>query len=354
VHLSWPHVRRTYYSAAGVYTNTPARNATVPDETGRGIAAFVLACLAEGLAERARLHHDRPVALLFHALLFLLAATPDAGLLRDAGIPPWAPQLRPIDTLEGSYGLRRWGDGYVYEDDKFEARVAPDGTASFKDKRGGASLFTPFSWIGKSRAQQRQQSPDRAARDPVAYRRTPWIAPSGPSEDPRRIPQSELCPPGSSCSAVPVSTAVQVSGSFDLTDELLRALGKDPHARDKARFLSATFEFRIKLAIEGRKRLMKKALDDLPRHLEALWADERYSPRERRRILFELWYEMDRTPEGDRAAKTIDAFIRRRLPCGGADGYTPGELDAFRRSHPDRPFSAGDACTRPPAERDPR
>jgi hypothetical protein len=310
--------------------------------------------VAEGLAERAHLHHDRPVAWLFHALLSLLAATPDAGLHRDAGIPAWAPLLRPIDTLEGSYGLRRWGEGYVYEDDKFEARVAPDGTVSFKDKRGGASLFTPFSWISKSRAQRQQQSPDRAARDPVAYRHTPWTAPPGPSQNPRSIPQEEVCPPGSSCSAVPVSTAVRVSGSFDLTDELMRALGKDPNALDKARFLSATFEFRIKLAIEERRRLMKKALGDLPRYLDDLWADERYSPRERRRLLYELWYETDRTPEGDRAAKTMEAFIRRHLPCGGADAYTPGELDAFRTSRPDRPFSAGDACAGPPAERGPR
>jgi hypothetical protein len=248
--------------------------------------------------------------------------------------------------------MRHWRDGYVYENDKFEARVASDGTVSFKDKRGGASPFTPLSWIGKTRAQQRQQRPDPFDRDPAAYRRTPWIAPPGPSEYPRSMPQEEICPPGSSCSGVPASTAVQVSGRFDLTDELMRALGKDPYAYDKARFLSATFEFRMKLAIEERKRLMKKALDDLPRHLEDLWADTRYSPRERRRILFELWYEMDRTPDGDRAAKTIDAFIRRLLPCGGADGYTPGELDAFRTSHPDRPFSAGEACGKVPSEHD--
>lgn len=296
------------------------------------------------------------MAWLFHGLLLLLAAAPDAGPGRDAGIPAWAPQVRPVDRLEGSYGLRRWGNGYLYEDEKFEARVAPDGTVGFKDKRVGVSAFTPFSWIGKSRAQQLQQQhlPERSTRDPVEYRRTPWIAPPGPSENPRAMPQGERCPPGSSCYALPAPTAVQVRGNFDLTDELMRALGKDPNALDKARFLSATFEFRIKLAIEERKRLMRKALDDLPRHLDDFWADTRYSPRERRRILFELWYETDRTPDGDRAAKMIDAFIRRRLPCGAADGYTPGELEAFRTSHPERPFTAGQACTRAPAERDVR
>ena len=295
------------------------------------------------------------MAWLTHALLLLLAAIPDASPGRDAGIPAWAPQLRPDNTLEGSYGLRRWGEGYVYQDQKFEARVAPDGTVSFKDKHLNASLFTPFTWIGKTRAQQRQQQPlpERTARDPVAYRHTPWVAPREPRPGPGGVPQEEICPPSSSCYALPATMAVEVSGGFDLTDEILRALGKDPYALDKARFLSATFEFRMKLAIAQRKLQMRKALDDLPQALDDLWADGRYSPRERRRILYDLWYEMDRTPEGDRAAKMIDGFIRRRLPCASGDGYTPGELEAFRKSHPDRPFSPGQACGKADAVRPP-
>jgi hypothetical protein len=287
-----------------------------------------------------------------HGLLLLLAATPDAGPGRNAGIPLWAPQLRPDNTLEGSYGLRKWGEGYMYQDQKFEARVAPDGTVSFKDKHLNASLFTPFSWIGKTRAQQRQQAlPERTGRDPVAYRHTPWIAPHEPRSSARDVPQAEICPPSSSCYALPVTMAVEVTGTFDLTDEIIRGLGKDPDALDKARFLSATFEFRMKLAIAQRKRQMRKALDDLPQSLDDLWADGRYSPRERRRILYELWYEMDRTPEGDRAAMMIETFIRRQLPCDGADGYTSGELNAFRKSHPDRPFSPGEACSKAGSER---
>jgi hypothetical protein len=290
---------------------------------------------------------------LAYGLLLMLAATPDAGPVRDANIPPWVPQLRPLDTVEGSYRLRKWGEGYVYEDSKFEARVAPDGTVSFKDMHGGASLFTPFSWIGKSRAQQRTL-PERTGRDPVAYRRTPWVAPPDPPSNSHTMPMEEVCPPSSSCYFPERQMMVEARGSFDLTDELMRALGKGPYILDKAHFLSATFEFRMKLAIEERKRLMKRALDDLPRYLDDLWADDRYSPRERRRILFELWYDVDRTPEGDRAAKTIDAFIKRRLPCERADGYTPGERDAFRKSHPDRSFPASDGCGRPPPERDRR
>jgi hypothetical protein len=50
-----------------------------------------------------------------------------------------------------------------------------------------------------------------------------------------------------------------------------------------------------------------------------LWGDRRYTVRERRRILYEIWYEMDRTPDSERAAKIIDEFIRRCLPCGSPD-----------------------------------
>ncbi|HEX7507047.1 MAG TPA: hypothetical protein VF550_09765, partial [Polyangia bacterium] len=210
-------------------------------------------------------------------MLLLLAATPDAGPGGNAGLPLWAPQLRPDNTLEGRYGLRRWGEEYVYQDLKFEARVAPDGTVRFKDEHVNASLLRPFSWIGKTRVQQRQQQvlPERNARDPVAYRHTPWIAPHEPRQSPRDIPQEEICPPSSSCYALPATMAVEVSGGFDLTDEIMRGLGKDPYALDKARFLSATFEFRMKLAIAQRKLQMRKALDDLPQALDDLWADGR-------------------------------------------------------------------------------
>jgi hypothetical protein len=294
------------------------------------------------------------MAWLAHALLLVFAAAPDAGVARDATVPLWAPQLKRVDLREGSYDLRKWGEGYLYQDSKIEARVAPDGTVSFKDRKAATEPFRPFSWIGKTRDQQRQQTIDRFDRDPVAYRRTPWIAPPDPPQHARDVPQQEICPPHSPCYAPPTHMILEVRGSFDLTDELMRALGKDPKALDKARFLSATFEFRIQLAVEERKRLMKKALDDLPGYLGDLWADERYSPRERRRLLYELWYETDRTPEGERAAKAIDVFIRRRLPCGGDDGYTRGELDAFRKSHPDRPFAPGEACGKAPSEYDGR
>jgi hypothetical protein len=143
---------------------------------------------------------------------------------------------------------------------------------------------------------------------------------------------------------------VGVRGSFDLTDEIMRALGQELYSLEKARFLSATFEFRIKMAFEARKADLKEAFEHLPARLDDLWSDERYSVRERRRILYELWYETDRTPEGERAATIIRDFVHRRLPCGIRDGYTRGELDAFAKAHPDRLLIPADACPAKPGD----
>jgi hypothetical protein len=62
--------------------------------------------------------------------------------------------------------------------------------------------------------------------------------------------------------------------------------------------------------------------------------------------LFELWRETDGTPEGVRAAKTIEGFIGRQLPCGSPDAYPPAELQAYQGSEPGRAFSPYGACER--------
>ena len=279
-------------------------------------------------------------------ILLLAALAPDAGVSRDAGPPSWVPKSKHIDLeKEAIYGLRRAGDGYVYDSPRFEARVARDGVVYFKDKHGFVS-FPFFLFMEKG---SRPQGPtlESMLRDHFTkHRRAEPEPPAEPAPDPRRIEQSEVCPPSSSCYVVPTTNAIEVRGSFDLTDEIMRAYGQDPYGREKARFLSATFEFRIKMAIAARKADMKSALRYLPERLDELWGDVRYTPRERRRILYELWYETDQTSEGERAARSIEEFIRRRLPCGSPAGYTGEELESFHRLHPDRRFSAAGDCER--------
>jgi hypothetical protein len=80
--------------------------------------------------------------------------------------------------------------------------------------------------------------------------------------------------------------------------------------------------------------------------LAELWHDQRYSARERRRLLFELWRETDESDAGAQARDTILTFIRRILPCKSAEGYQTEELRALQASAPERKFSPYGACPR--------
>lgn len=221
---------------------------------------------------------------------------------------------------------------------------------TFKDKRGSISVPSlPF--LGKPLPQG--PTLEGVIRDYLRNRRRrgppsppPELEP--PPALPRKLEQSEVCPPRSPCHVLPVPSSVEVRGGFDLTDEIMRAHGQEPYAYEKARFLSATFEFRIQMAIEARKADLKSSLAILPERLDQLLDDERYSVRERRRILYELWYETDATAEGERAARAIEAAIRRRLPCGSALAYPREELEALHALHPERRFPAPADCPQAP------
>lgn len=242
---------------------------------------------------------------------------------------------------QAAYELVRSGESYTFDTPHFVAKVARDGVVSFKDKHGSSSVVFPFfpffPSIGKS-PRPRGPTLESTLRDHFSKRRRPPAElPPQPAPLPRRLEQNEVCPRSSPCHWESLPLAIVVQGSFDLTDELMRRLGQDPYGLEKARFLSATFEFRIKLAIEARKADLKQAFETLPARLDELWGDERYSPRERRRILHELWYETDGSPDGERAANIIRAFVKRRLPCGAPDGFTRAELDDFAEAHPAEP-----------------
>jgi hypothetical protein len=119
--------------------------------------------------------------------------------------------------------------------------------------------------------------------------------------------------------------------SFDLTDEFVRELAHGTaYPYPKANFLAATFERRTAMAAEVNSRQMRAARADLPHQLDALWDDTRYRRRERRRIVFLLWQEVDRSSaDGRSTAATIEAWIRKRLPRGSPDAYNDQELDAY-------------------------
>jgi hypothetical protein len=300
--------------------------------------------------------HVRLTAMNFLVLALLAALPHDAGPNPDGGSPLLTPpSLTPLGTVEppydpvveSGYDLRISGQGYLYQGLNFDAQISPDGSVSFRDKHGSVG-FAPFSWITIPASRREPQLLERTPSEP-SIRRSPWLPPSERARPPLRTPeQREICPRDSSCwTPIPMTGSI-VAGSvgFDVTEDFMRSLGGHPYAREKAGFLSATFEFRLKLAVDARKQLMKETLDFFPERLQALWADARYSPRERRRIIYELWAQTDTTRAGAQAAEMIDLFVKQHLSCGTPDGYTRPELDALRSRHPERVFAPG-ACETP-------
>ena len=120
---------------------------------------------------------------------------------------------------------------------------------------------------------------------------------------------------------------VATTGTFNLTDEYLRMLGEDPYRYEKAKFLSTTFEMRLKLAAQSQVHDLRRSLHDLPTRLERLWVDSSNPPGARRLIICSLYREL-----GDQksleASRVINHFVRMRLPQDGPDSYTPAELAA--------------------------
>ena len=127
--------------------------------------------------------------------------------------------------------------------------------------------------------------------------------------------------------------------SFDLSDEFARELAHGTsYPYLKANFLAATFKRRTEMAAEVNSRQLHAARAALPRQLDALWDDTRYRRRERRRIVFLSWQELDRsTADGRSIATAIEAWIRQRLPRGSSDAYSDQELDAYSHERPGAP-----------------
>lgn len=251
------------------------------------------------------------------ALLFVVAA------------PALFPGERPAGTVSGggeaTYRLVPDGEGFVHRDRRIEARVAPDGAVSFK-RRGGSRSFFPLPLAHPPGTPTLQGSLRRALgkgrkqRPPEADQ--PAVAPDYPFA-------RQPCDRREPCFREPTLLPTNVAGSLDLTEVMMRTFtSDDPDRYQKARFLSATFDFRARMAARDRARRSREATGALPRQLEELWRDPRFSVTERRRILCTLWGEMDPAlPEGRAAGETIMGFVKKHAPEGSAGAYTKAELD---------------------------
>lgn len=128
-------------------------------------------------------------------------------------------------------------------------------------------------------------------------------------------------------------SAPKATLSFDLFDEFVHDFAHGTlYPYEKANFLAATFKRRTVMAAKWYAAQMRATAQELPRRLDALWADTRYRRRERRRIICLLWQDVDNSGAGaPPAAAIIEAWIRKRLPRGSPDAYTDDELDACLR-----------------------
>ncbi|MDY0000406.1 MAG: hypothetical protein RBU30_03830 [Polyangia bacterium] len=108
--------------------------------------------------------------------------------------------------------------------------------------------------------------------------------------------------------------------------------GGDPYAMEKLRFLDLTRDFRGQLRERARARWQAAFLAELPGRLLGLWSRKDLSPAEKRLLIYELWREClePGSPTwhvaAGRARALILAFVRRSLPQGSPQAFSPEEL----------------------------
>jgi hypothetical protein len=247
--------------------------------------------------------------------------TPPAAADAPALIP--APRQRFAERAE-RIALRDANDGsgdLLYQGNGFSARIAPDGSVTFSDKRISDATLVP--WV-PMRARMGVPSLESSLRMLLGGRKPAPPPPSeldeglAPPETKQLIPEVSRYRPDPregcrTCSGFnELAVPVQGMARFDLTDELTRFSDQDPNRYQKAVFLAATHERRIQMAVRTHAANIRRASAELPARLQAIACDDRLSHRERRAILVQLGREMDPTrPEGAGAAKAITGFVDR-------------------------------------------
>ncbi len=273
--------------------------------------------------------------------LLAQAVHPDRPIIEEAPGPP-EPEL--------GARLQPRGDGYFYPDPRFTVRIFPDGSVAFSPRdfrpgyagfilrplRPGVSVPWIEDWVLGLTAWQAR-----------GYAVAPYPPPLllGP---PGQV-DYELCRPDYTCWRLPNILDEVVIGfgvNADLNDALWRAVGVAPYRPERARVLDATFDLRVRMALQTRRDDMQVTLAHLPIALARVWLFTPLPAWERRRILFELWLETDGGPAGAEARAEIERFIRTALPCGSRDAFTASELRAYAQAAPGRRFAPYRGCGR--------
>jgi hypothetical protein len=258
----------------------------------------------------------------------------DAGSAPPDGTPgtraPAQPLARPLvaappandpgGSPPDEYQLRRapGGNGdLIYEAPGFTASVARDGSVSFHPRHlnkvnlipalpGGPPIGVPtlqgtLRGLGRKRGKAAE-----APRDPIADEtRNPSTAISRYRPDPR-----EICQYPRPCFFEDPVMLVGAHARLDLTDELTRFAGEDPYRYQKAHFLAATQEMRVRMAGRAHAEDLAQSRVELAARLRSIACDDRLRPSERRAIIQQLRAELDvASPEGHAQAAEIDRFL---------------------------------------------
>jgi hypothetical protein len=226
------------------------------------------------------------------------------------------PVPSPATATSGAYRLRPAADGsgtLIYESKAFVARIAVDGLVAFRDNRVSDFTFMP-PWLPVRVANGMPSLQDTIV-SLLQRRRAPVPEPTTtvdesfliiPNVSRFRPDPREGC---RNCDIRPSLLPLNAMGTYDVTEDLMLFSGQDPHRLEKARFLAATREMRVRMALAAQTKWRRAAAADLPGALTTLACDRGRARGERRRILEALRDEMAKTADGEQAAGTITAFI---------------------------------------------
>ena len=239
--------------------------------TGRTVRVFTTALMFLGAVARASSPDGGRAAGLDLDLHQPFTAAPPRPAPGATLAPPRSSGATPLSKR---YPLGPTPDGgYLYQGPSFDARIAPDGGVTFSSARA------PFARLPEPRAPGRDPT---TGGDPTAVGGGPTLR-------------------------------------FDVTDEYLRRLRKDPARDAKAAFLTGTFDLRMKMALAAKDDLRRAALARLPARLDELWSDPGLTASQRRKILQATWDGLGRDDAAARAI--VRDFARRHLPPSRAAAF---------------------------------
>jgi hypothetical protein len=220
----------------------------------------------------------------------------------------------------------------IAETPTFVARIALDGGVRFEDHLRKLSLDPP--WLPSPVRPGTETLEGYLSRKLKRLPPPPWENTQPQNRAPESvIPRmSDYRPdPRDDCDQYPrpchlglKPLPLNLTGKFDLTDELELLRGKDPYRFEKARFLAETRELRIQLAVKRHAENLRAQQLKLPDTLRAIACDESRTMEDRKAILEALQSETDHELfEGRFAIDQIRAFLKRWLEPSDAGVVCP-------------------------------